>query len=81
MSAYMDLNDVPACGNHWLLTDARTNNTAVRDAMFASGAQLLSTDYPINEPARWDGHFVVSLPGNASARCNPVNAQTACNVE
>ncbi len=61
--------------------EARTNNTAVRDAMLASGAQLLSTDYPINEPARWDGHFVVSLPGNASARCNPVNAPTACNVE
>jgi hypothetical protein len=61
--------------------EARTNNTAVRDAMLASGAQLLSTDYPVNEPARWEGHFVVTLPGNASARCNPVNAPTACNVK
>ena len=61
--------------------EARTNNTAIRDAMFAGGAQLLSTDYPINEAARWDGHFVVALSGNASARCNPINAPTACNVK
>jgi hypothetical protein len=58
--------------------EARTNDTSVRDAMIASGAQLLSTDYPVNEPARWDGHFVVTLPGSAVARCNPVNAPTTC---
>ncbi len=29
--------------------EARTNDTTVRDAMIASGAQLLSTDYPVNE--------------------------------
>jgi hypothetical protein len=61
--------------------EARTNNTTTRDAMMASGAQLLSTDYPVNEPARWAGHFVVTLPGNAVARCNPVNASTACSSE
>lgn len=54
--------------------EARTNSTARRDAMMASGAQMLSTDYPVNEPARWAGHFVVTLPGNAVARANPVNA-------
>jgi hypothetical protein len=59
---------------------ARTNNTALRDAMMSSGAQILSTDYPINEPARWDGHFVVKLPGDVSARCNPVNAPAHCNL-
>lgn len=53
--------------------EARTDSTARRDAMLASGAQLLSTDYPVNEPARWPGHFVVTLPGNAVARWNPVN--------
>jgi hypothetical protein len=59
--------------------EARTNDATTRDAMMASGAQLLSTDYPSNEPARWDGHFVVTLPGNAVARCNPINAPTMCN--
>ena len=54
--------------------EARTNSTERRDAMLASGAQLLSTDYPVNEPARWPGHFVVTLPGNAVARWDPVNS-------
>ncbi|AEU37377.1 phosphatidylinositol-specific phospholipase C1-like protein [Granulicella mallensis] len=61
--------------------EARTNDAATRDAMIASGAQMLSTDYPINEPARWDGHYVVTLPGNVDARCNPVNAPATCQVE
>jgi hypothetical protein len=56
--------------------EARTNDTTVRDAMMASGAQLLSTDYPVNEPARWTGNFVVTLPGKVVARCNPINATT-----
>jgi hypothetical protein len=58
--------------------EARTNDTTVRDAMIASGAQLLSTDYPINEPARWAGNFVVTLPGKVVARCNPINATAGC---
>lgn len=58
--------------------DARTDNTAKRDAMMASGAQILSTDYPSNEPARWAGHYVVEFPGNVPARCNPVNAPAGC---
>jgi hypothetical protein len=54
--------------------EARTNSTARRDAMMASGAQMLSTDYPPNEPARWDGHYVVTLPDKEAARGNPINA-------
>jgi hypothetical protein len=54
--------------------EARTNSTTRRDTMLASGAQILSTDYPVNEPARWEGHFVVALPGNAVARWDPVNS-------
>ncbi|WP_353072503.1 phosphatidylinositol-specific phospholipase C1-like protein [Tunturiibacter gelidiferens] len=57
---------------------ARANDTTIRDAMIASGAQLLSTDYPVNEPARWPGNYVVTLPGKAVARCNPISAPT-CN--
>jgi hypothetical protein len=60
--------------------EARIDDTTVRDAMFGSGAQLLSTDYPIKEPARWPGHFVVALPGDTVARCNPVNAPASCIV-
>ncbi len=58
---------------------ARGNDTTMRDAMLASGAQILSTDYPINEPASFPGHFVVSLPGGVAARCNPVNAPSSCS--
>ena len=60
---------------------ARVNDTSTRDAMIASGAQILSTDYPVNEPARWPGNFVVALPGNEVARCNPINAGTSCPID
>ena len=61
--------------------EARVNDTSTRDAMMKSGAQMLSTDYPVNEPAKWDGHFVVTLPGNVVARCNPVNAPASCTQD
>lgn len=58
--------------------EARTNQTAKRGASLASGAQILSTDYPASEPASWTG-YSVSLPGGAVARCNPVNKPEACS--
>jgi hypothetical protein len=61
--------------------EARMNDTTTRDAMMLSGAQLLSTDYPVNEPGCWPGHYVVTLPGNAAGRCNPVNAPASCSAE
>ena len=61
--------------------EARTNSTARRDAMITSGAQILSTDYPANEPARWPGHFVVTLPRKSIARCDPINSPAACKGE
>lgn len=60
--------------------EARANDTSVRDRMIASGAQILSTDYPAAEPAKWEGHFSVALPGNVVARCNPVNTTQSCNL-
>jgi hypothetical protein len=60
---------------------ARANDTATRDAMMASGAQMLSTDYPVDEPARWDGHYVVKLPNSGEARCNPVLTSTGCKLK
>ena len=61
--------------------EARANDTSRRDAMMASGAQILSTDYPASEPARWEGHYSVRLPGNVPARCNPVNAPAGCGLK
>jgi Phosphoinositide phospholipase C, Ca2+-dependent len=48
--------------------------------MMASGAQMLSTDYPRDDPARWDGHYVVTLPDGVVARRNPINARAGCNA-
>lgn len=58
--------------------EARSNTTARRDAAFASGAQMLSTDYPRSEPARWPGAYTATLPGNITVRCNVVNAPNSC---
>ncbi|AEO43502.1 phosphatidylinositol-specific phospholipase C1-like protein [Xanthomonas euvesicatoria] len=59
------------------LKEAQHNDTARRDAMLASGAQLLSTDFPINEPA--DNGYVVRFDGGAVARCNPQRPDPGCH--
>jgi Phosphoinositide phospholipase C, Ca2+-dependent len=58
--------------------EARTGSTVRRYAALASGAQLLSTDYPASEPATWTGYYV-TLPHGDVARCNPVNQPASCN--
>jgi hypothetical protein len=57
--------------------EGRTNDTQRRDQVLASGAQMVSTDYPAFEPARWTG-YNVALPGGVPARCNPVVAPSTC---
>lgn len=59
--------------------EARTGDTARREKAFASGAQYVTTDY-IWPDQRFGTGFTVRLPGNAAARCNPVNAPEACAV-
>ena len=59
--------------------EARANATTRRDAALASGAQILSTDYPASEPAVWTG-YRVALPDGAVARCSPVLASPGCHV-
>lgn len=54
----------------------RAGRTERRDQALASGAQILSTDYPFDWKAKSSGYHV-ELPGGAKARCNPVNAPTA----
>jgi hypothetical protein len=56
---------------------ARTNDTTRRDIALSSGAQMLSTDYPLSEPSPWT-KFSVGLPGGKVARCNPVNKPAGC---
>jgi hypothetical protein len=59
--------------------EGRSGDTTQREKALASGAQLVSTDYPWFEPARWTG-YTVSLPGRASVRCNPVTAPKTCKT-
>jgi Phosphoinositide phospholipase C, Ca2+-dependent len=56
---------------------ARTGDTRMRDAALASGAQYVSTDY-VWPDERFGTGYVVDLPGDTPARCNPVNAPPQC---
>ena len=56
---------------------ARTNDTTMRDAALASGAQWVSTDY--EEPNLAFSPYTVSIPGGTPARCNPVTARPSCH--
>ena len=58
--------------------EGRSGSTVRRDLAMASGAQILSTDYPKAEPAQWTGYFV-SFAGGAMARCNPVARNATCS--
>jgi hypothetical protein len=57
--------------------EARNNDGSRRDRALRSGAQIVSTDYPQSEPARWTGYYV-ALPNGVPARCNPVNGPSGC---
>ena len=56
---------------------ARTNDTTRRDELLASGAQMISTDYPLSEPSQWTG-YSVGFANGLPARCNIVNAPKTC---
>jgi calcium-dependent phosphoinositide phospholipase C len=58
--------------------EARTNDTATRDAALASGAQWVSTDYPVPGLALFPSTYVASIPDGHPARCNPVNTGPKC---
>jgi Phosphoinositide phospholipase C, Ca2+-dependent len=54
------------------------DETQLRAAL-ASGAQLVSTDFPeIGMSARYDSDYVVALPEGGPARCNPVIRPRGC---
>jgi hypothetical protein len=56
---------------------ARTNDTTRRDELLRSGAQMISTDYPLSEPSKWTGYSVGFADG-LPARCNIINAPRGC---
>ncbi len=59
--------------------EAREGDTSARDAAFESGAQWVSTDYPVASYAEPFGTgYVVEIPGGTVARCNPINGPADC---
>ncbi|EFQ31403.1 acid phosphatase [Colletotrichum graminicola] len=55
------------------------DTTAMREAAFSSGAQIVSTDFQAyGMSTRWDVDYAVRFAGGAAARCNPVNAGAGC---
>ena len=54
------------------LTDAKANDTTTRTAALSSGAQFISTDYPVPEILN-NGYFA-SIPGGTPSGCNPISA-------
>jgi len=55
-----------------------SKNTTMRDSALKSGAQIVSTDFPVyGMAARWGWDYVASLDGKV-ARCNPVIAPNGC---
>jgi hypothetical protein len=56
--------------------EARSNDTARRDAAFASGAQYVWTDY--RHPDTRLSDYEVRLPDGAITVCNPVRAKGRC---
>jgi hypothetical protein len=57
----------------------RSGDTKRRDTAIASGAQILSTDYPFDWKAEGSGYHVTL--GSEKVRCNPVNAPKPCVLE
>lgn len=58
-------------------TAARTNDSTRRDELLHSGAQMISTDYPLSEPSAWTG-YSVGFANGLPARCNIINAPRGC---
>ncbi len=60
--------------------EARSHDLGKARAAQDSGAQAISTDYYPGAPDPLGLGFVVTLPGGAMARCNPVRVAGRCNL-
>jgi hypothetical protein len=56
--------------------EARAKNTARRDAAFASGAQIISTDFLVADPRI--SPYQVRVPGNKVAECESLLPPGRC---
>jgi hypothetical protein len=56
--------------------EARTGNTARREAALSSGAQVISTDFLVTDPQI--GLYEAHIPGNKIARCDSVTSSQRC---
>jgi len=59
--------------------EARANDTTTRDAAIGSGAQFVSTDYPVPDPTIGTD-YQVTLPRGMPALCNPLTAPPSCTA-
>jgi hypothetical protein len=57
------------------LKEPRANDVSRWEAALASGAQLVSTDFPAKDP---NYEYIVTIPGGSPSRCNPVLAIPSC---
>jgi len=57
--------------------EARSGDTTRLQAALASGAQWVSTDYPVPGSSEFSD-YVAQIPGGEPARCNPVNTGPRC---
>ena len=57
----------------------KNRTTEMRDSAFQSGAQIVSTDFPVyGMSARWGWDYAVMFEDAKVARCNPVTAPKGC---
>lgn len=56
--------------------DARSGSTIRREAALASGAQFVSSDYPVPDP--FGNNYFVEMPGGDPVRCNPISNPPDC---
>ncbi len=61
------------------LVEARAGDAARATRALASGAQVVSTDFPVPDP-KISSSYVTRLPKGGAARCNPVNAPRRCRA-
>ena len=58
--------------------EARNGDTQRRDAALASGAQFVSTDFPVPSTKPGFTDYFVEIPNGSPARCNPVTGPSGC---
>jgi hypothetical protein len=61
------------------IATVQNRTTEMRDLALGSGAQIVSTDFPVyGMSARYGWDFAVQFEGRKVARCNPVTAPKGC---